>query len=72
MMTTLAGIPATLTPLAEPLSQLTGFSLEAVWPQDVGHERSALYLARLQRVPPNGTNHENSERRHWYLFAKPD
>jgi di/tricarboxylate transporter len=30
MMTTLAGIPATLTPLAEPLSQLTGFSLEAV------------------------------------------
>ncbi|MDY6890267.1 MAG: SLC13 family permease [Pseudomonadota bacterium] len=30
MFTTLAGVPATLTPLAEQISQLTGFSLEAV------------------------------------------
>ncbi|MEX2475807.1 SLC13 family permease [Marinobacter sp.] len=30
VFTTLAGIPATLTPLAEPMSQMTGFSLEAV------------------------------------------
>ncbi len=30
MVTTLAGIPATLTPLAGPMSEMTGFSLEAI------------------------------------------
>ena len=30
ILTTLAGIPATLSPLAEQISQMTGFSLEAV------------------------------------------